>query len=531
METIGKRIASLAIWGAAAVLAACGGGSSERTSGAMPGPQAALVSEGAVLGAPPARATKVPLAASTLTATQLLDWAELSYPQYFAAAGQPNQFQSPYTFRYYPDTQNYLGVSTATPDDVAIYVYGPVSGGAILRIGALSAYECAVLPQNCGVPGAPTIGAATAGNASASIAFTAPASGGGSAISRYDATCISGFALHSTGTAASSPITVSSMNNGSLYSCTVTATNSFGTGAASAAVTVTPSASTGGGTGTSTTSGVACAINASVFNATINLTATVAMSCSGTQRTMTGNGLPDHAPGTFPNANNPNTIAAQTVNFSASLTPTITYTSGTAVAHVTGYANNSVKFDPATAESYNNAGVWSIEAIQSYLNLGLDSSNAHVQPGGGYHYHGIPEGYVTRLGKGTAMTLVGFALDGFPVYARYGYTTATNASSAIKVVTPSWRVKTTADAGRPSAASVPMGTFTQDYEYVEGLGDLDQCNGRYGVTPEFPNGIYHYYLTETFPYIQRCMKGTAVTGGGTGGTGGGGGGGPPPPPP
>ena len=52
-----------------------------------------------------------------------------------------------------------------------------------------------------------------------------------------------------------------------------------------------------------------------------------------------------------------------------------------------------------------------------------------------------------------------------------------------------------------------MGTFTQDYEYVAGSGDLDECNGRFGVTPEFPTGIYHYYITDTYPFIQRCVKG------------------------
>ena len=54
-------------------------------------------------------------------------------------------------------------------------------------------------------------------------------------------------------------------------------------------------------------------------------------------------------------------------------------------------------------------------------------------------------------------------------------------------------------------------TTTQDYEYVAGSGDLDECNGRFGVTPEFPNGIYHYYITDAFPYIQRCVKGTAAS--------------------
>ena len=53
-----------------------------------------------------------------------------------------------------------------------------------------------------------------------------------------------------------------------------------------------------------------------------------------------------------------------------------------------------------------------------------------------------------------------------------------------------------------------MGAFTQDWEYVAGLGDLDECNGRFGTTPEFPGGIYHYYTTDSYPYVQRCVKGS-----------------------
>ena len=52
-----------------------------------------------------------------------------------------------------------------------------------------------------------------------------------------------------------------------------------------------------------------------------------------------------------------------------------------------------------------------------------------------------------------------------------------------------------------------MGAFTQDYEYVEGHGDLDRCNGRFGVTPEFPDGIYYYVVTDDFPFFTRCLKG------------------------
>ena len=77
----------------------------------------------------------------------------------------------------------------------------------------------------------------------------------------------------------------------------------------------------------------------------------------------------------------------------------------------------------------------------------------------------------------------------------------------MKVIRPSYRIKAVPDAKRPAASLLPMGTFTQDYEYVAGSGDLDECNGRTGVTPEFPKGIYHYYATDTYPYLQRCVKG------------------------
>jgi hypothetical protein len=82
------------------------------------------------------------------------------------------------------------------------------------------------------VPGAPTIGTATAGNAQASVTFTAPAFTGGAAITSYTVTANPGGA---TGTGAASPIVVTGLTNGTSYTFTVTATNSAGTGAASAA--------------------------------------------------------------------------------------------------------------------------------------------------------------------------------------------------------------------------------------------------------------------------------------------------------
>jgi len=82
------------------------------------------------------------------------------------------------------------------------------------------------------LPGAPTIGAATAGDAQATVSFTAPASNGGAAITSYTVTSDPG-GITATGTA--SPITITGLTNGTSYTFTVTATNDVGTGPASAA--------------------------------------------------------------------------------------------------------------------------------------------------------------------------------------------------------------------------------------------------------------------------------------------------------
>ncbi len=286
------------------------------------------------------------------------------------------------------------------------------------------------------------------------------------------------------------------------------------------------------------TAGILVDINDEIYNddESVNNYSRYSWSSDGLDRILIGNGIPNHEVGTFPNPNNPNTIREQNVNKRFTLCPEIITESGLEVvgpALAIAYALNSVKFDPATAGRCNDVGEcslaqgqgnWNIEALgHDTFDFGDDMNHAHVQPNGEYHYHGIPELLVDFLGDNQGMTIVGWASDGFPVYARYGYSDANNSNSSIKSLTPSYRLKSEPDANRPTTltvliggpsqgtsnpnTSIPMGAFTQDYEYVEGLGDLDQCNGRFGVTPEFPEGIYYYVITDDFPFFTRCLKG------------------------
>ena len=105
--------------------------------------------------------------------------------------------------------------------------------------------------------------------------------------------------------------------------------------------------------------------------------------------------------------------------------------------------------------------------------------------------------------------IIGWAYDGHPIYGPYGFEDPQNAApfNSYKLMISSYDVKTSRDALLSGLAD-PMGTYIEDYEYTEGSGDLDQYNGRFCVTPEYPNGVYAYFATikgsagePKFPYF------------------------------
>lgn len=238
----------------------------------------------------------------------------------------------------------------------------------------------------------------------------------------------------------------------------------------------------------------------------------VTITIEGNQRVVTSNGIPDHPTGRFPNADNPNGLSAQHYRFTMPLKPAIAAQATPLARGPFGIAVNGILFDPGTAEAWQDdrRSGWHYDALGGAFSLGLDANNAHVQPNGAYHYHGIPGALFQRLSGGKAqMTLIGWAADGFPIYAVWGHRDPRDATSPITKLRSSFRLKS---GNRPATNGQPGGKydgiFVEDFDYVAGSGDLDECGGRTGVTPEFPNGTYYYVLTEDFPFVPRAFRGT-----------------------
>ncbi|WP_297507878.1 YHYH protein [Flavobacterium sp.] len=170
---------------------------------------------------------------------------------------------------------------------------------------------------------------------------------------------------------------------------------------------------------------------------------------------------------------------------------------------------------------------WNRDAIPAEKG-GFDCNKAHPAMGN-YHHHQNPSAFNLDLqvisticntypadglyviNTNTHSPLIGFAYDGFPIYGAYAYTN-TDGSGGISRMKSSYQLKnqTTRTNGPAVNATYYNGYFREDYEYVSHPNDpsyLDEHNGRFCITPEYPNGIYCYFATvdanhnSAYPYI------------------------------
>ena len=90
----------------------------------------------------------------------------------------------------------------------------------------------------------------------------------------------------------------------------------------------------------------------------------------------------------------------------------------------------------------------------------------------------------------THSPILGWAYDGNPIYGPYGYSTLTGGN--VRIMKSGYSLKVSSD--RPPTSIFPEGFFVEDFIY-QNNGDLDEHNGRFCVTPEYPNGVYAYFTT------------------------------------
>lgn len=246
---------------------------------------------------------------------------------------------------------------------------------------------------------------------------------------------------------------------------------------------------------------------------TLGITSMYEESVTGTMRTIRSNAIPNHHVGEFPNNGNPHSITAQDVSYTVTTSPsknssitTLTTENGNP-RYRFGILYNGIVLAPIAAEFFTNTSNgedntdWNENALSSEIRLGTDCNNSHVFPSGMYHHHATPTAYIASLDiGGTEPVQIGWAADGYPIYYKYG-----NKEGAVVALTSSYRLKTEERGGDGISApsGCPDGTYTQDYEYNAGQGDLDECNGY-----DDPQLGYIYVITDTYPSIPRCFVGT-----------------------
>lgn len=236
--------------------------------------------------------------------------------------------------------------------------------------------------------------------------------------------------------------------------------------------------------------------------------------------------------------------------------------------------DNAAGVDRGPMDGANRGdGIWNKDA---YVNEGstFDPALAH-QAGNNYHYHANPIALRHLLGDQVDYDpasntytenpvnikhspIVGWVRDGHPVYGPYGYSNATNANSGVRRMIsgfqlrdgsngsadlntagrqeyPAWAARAyrlrgndvdtallTSEYGPNVSAQFELGNYVEDWAYKGDLGmtqgvefDLDEHNGRFCITPDFPQGVYAYFVsihpdgTPAFPYnIGRTYFGS-----------------------
>lgn len=253
---------------------------------------------------------------------------------------------------------------------------------------------------------------------------------------------------------------------------------------------------------------------------------------------ITTNGIPAYPTGPFLDGN-PSQATDQNAIFKFPLTPVENTgtPSPTTMGNIGVFINGVALFDYRDGVSWKNStgaeaggplggtgdGVWNRDAIVAEME-GFDCSKGHPAMGN-YHHHQNPSAFdldlnvlsnicnlydadgLYAINPSVHSPLLGFAYDGFPIYGAYGYANS-DGTGGITRIKSSYQMRnitvrthyadgTDVTDGPPVNSTYPLGRYKEDYEFVSPTTDdyLDEHNGRFCVTPEYPAGTYCYFLT------------------------------------
>ena len=124
-----------------------------------------------------------------------------------------------------------------------------------------------------------------------------------------------------------------------------------------------------------------------------------------------------------------------------------------------------------------------------------------------YGIYGYSEDLADTFGDDGSLhsPIIGWAYDGNPIYGPYGYKNPQDVQSGVGILIPGYGLNSSNIEDRPSTSSFASGFFVEDYEY-NNSGDLDEHNGRFCKTPEFPNGVYAYFAGVTTSILSNKLE-------------------------
>jgi hypothetical protein len=194
---------------------------------------------------------------------------------------------------------------------------------------------------------------------------------------------------------------------------------------------------------------------------------------------------------------------------------------GTPYGHIGVWTNGVSIYNPKDAHSWLENEVWFQNAFyfEHLMIETMDPCLGHPNASHEYHLHVNPTCLYDDTDSSQHAPIVGYAFDGYPIYGAYGYENTDGTGGIVRMTTsyqlrnitertvlPDGTVLAANDHG-PTLEQYPLGAYVEDFEYVAGSGNLDAFNGRFSVTPEYPEGTYCYFATldhnlnPAYPYV------------------------------